>query len=303
MYHRAHDHKKRFRKKRPAYKHKHHKKKYGVGQTRLKRRNLQGVVETKFLEGSVNRDPIIYTDYTASSLPTGARAPATYIPDGAQLYLPTAWTVGVNQGVDCNEVVGCSLNDRFISLKMRMDFNIENTSPTTAYPARIRYIQGWCKHTMADWDFNTDALEHDDYEVKVGTMLVNNKLGKDFLEYGHTWRNIEVLKQGTIRVPDKMRNPQPISTPFVSPPWTEEFKWSPKRKQLLHKQYDFGEFEKNLQRFRSWIPFVCIFSPSFVCPNINPAVEPPFGLPANYAPVQATMPVVTTTSKVWYADS
>jgi len=276
MYHRRHDHKKRPYKKRPYKKHTHHKKRYGVAQTNLKSRNLQAVIETKKYEKA----------QASSSFIVGTGDPAVR-PSGGTIVIPPAWSDGLVQGVDCNEIVGCSVTDRYISMKIRVNFN--TATGGIVLGTETRYIQGWCKHTCADHDFAIADLTYQIFRDKVGTMLVNNKLGTDWLQYGQRWRNIEVIQSGVVRPINKMKHAQPADVGIdimVNPDWTKEFKWSPKKKMLLHKQKDFA-VTKGLARFRSWIPFICFYNPAYANDELPVGEVPSF----------------TGNSMVWYSDA
>lgn len=275
MYHR-HYPKRKYRKKRVAHKKHAHKKRYHVAQGRLKSRNLQGVIETKKYE----------KNQVSTGFIVGSADPAVR-PLGGTIVIPPAWSDGLVQGVDCNEIVGCSVTDRYISMKVRVNFN--TATGGLFLGTETRYIQGWCKHTCADHDFDIANLTYQIYRDKVGTMLVNNKLGSDWLEYSQRWRNIEVIKSGYCRPITKMQQPQPVpmaTGTLVSPDWTKEFKWSPKRKMLLHKQKDFAVTHE-MTRFRSWIPFVIFYNPAFGSDEL-PAGE---------------VPSFVVNSMVWYSDS
>lgn len=238
----------------------------------LKTRHLQPYVETKSLQRTD-----IENVQNGTALNTSA---ATNVkPRATTILIPKAWSDGLAPGVGNSQVVGNSVYDRYLTMKIVLT-NFNNTSQ--AYN-NIRCVQGWCKQPLQPTLDGVDPTSTQ-YVTKVGRAMVVDDFGSEFLTFSKKWKHFVVTKSFIVQRRNQNTQVYNPADGFSFNPINMKFDWTIKRKNLLLEDSDVGS--ANLIRAHSWIPFVAFYSLSL--DGVGAEEDPP---------------KIAAISKLWYSDS
>lgn len=249
------------------------KKKVNTGN--LRRRNLQPYFETKFNEQGPTT---LYMDVS--------NAIEDVKPQATTVIVPTAWSSGLVQGLGVSQLLGQDVFDRYLNMKMLINFADIPPQSTTAGPiANIRYVQGWCKRKQSA-SVLASSYATTDYEAIVKKAMVDCNFGSNFLSYSEKWKDLKVIKTGYLRPKNINKNFNPTEQMGEElqshEPMKMKFNWTLQRKTRLEPKHPL---DGTFLRANSWVPFIAFYSSTL------------------HGQESDEVPAITHVSKLWYTDS